>query len=66
MRPTRFRLGRCDASYFYYKLSDRSDWSYLLPSGPLPGRYIMDVLAIDRRVRLARARVTFYVVEARR
>ena len=62
----RFRPGRCDASYFLYRVSDRSDWSYLLPSRLLPGRYGLDVVARDRRGRRARAHVTFTVVEARR
>jgi hypothetical protein len=62
----RFRAGRCDARYFLYKVSDRENWSYLLPLRPAAGRYVMDVVAKDRRGRRASARVRFTVVEARR
>lgn len=62
----RFRPGRCSASYFRYKVSDRADWSYLLPTRPGVGSYAMDVTAVDRRGRRARARVHFTVVRAHR
>jgi hypothetical protein len=62
----RFRPGTCSASYFLYTISDRSDWSYLLPDRLQPGRYALDAVAVDRRGRQARAHVAFTVVEARR
>ena len=62
----RFRRGRCGAPYFLYTVSDRPDWSYLLPARPRAGRYVMDVIAVDRKGRRAPARVRFSVVEARR
>jgi hypothetical protein len=62
----RFRRGHCGASYFRYRISDRQDWSYLLPARPRAGRYVMEAAAVDRRGRRATARVHFTVVEARR
>jgi hypothetical protein len=62
----RFRAGTCAASYFLYTISDRPDWSYLLPERLRPGRYALDAVVLDRRGRQARATVTFTVVEPRR
>ena len=62
----RFRPGRCSATYFFYKVSDRTDWSYLLPTRPQAGRYVMDIVAVDRKIRRVSARVNFTVLEARR
>ena len=62
----RFRPGRCAASYFRYRISDREDWSYLLPVRPSVGGYVMEVAAVDRRGRRATARVRFTVVRTHR
>jgi hypothetical protein len=62
----RFRRGRCGASYFRYRISDRQDWSYLLPTRPRAGGYVMEVAAVDRRGRRATDRVHFTVVGAHR
>ena len=50
----------------YFAIGDRPDWSYLLPARLGQGRYVLDVIAIDKagnRDRLARgrSRVVFFV-----
>jgi hypothetical protein len=53
-----FRETRCGRS-FPFAIGDRADWSYLLPSALKPGRYVFDVIAIDKsynRDALARGR----------
>jgi hypothetical protein len=62
----RFRRGRCAARYFQYSVSNRADWSYLLPTRPRAGRYVMDAFAVDRKGRRGAARVHFTVVGRRR
>ena len=59
---TRTRCGRS----FALKIGDRADWSYLLPERLGPGRYVLDVVAIDKafnRDPLARGRnrLVFFV-----
>jgi hypothetical protein len=53
-----FVRSRCGRA-FPFKIGDRADWSYLLPQKLGPGRYVLDVIAIDRafnRDTLARGR----------
>ena len=53
-----FRRTRCGRS-FPFAIGDRADWSYLLPERLGPGRYVFDVIAIDKafnRDPLARGR----------
>ena len=57
-RKERFVPAKCGRS-FAFKASDRGDFSYLLPERLAPGRYVLDVVAIDRagnRDELARGR----------
>ena len=62
-----FRPIRCGAANGkYFKLGDRADWSYLLPAALGRGRYVLDVVAIDKagnREPLARGRnrIVFHV-----
>jgi hypothetical protein len=61
----RFRRARCGRRV-NFKIGDRQDWSYLLPRRLGPGRYVLDVIAVDKlgnRDRLARgrSRVVFFV-----
>ena len=60
-----FRRTRCGRS-FAMGIGDRADWSYLLPERLGPGRYVLDVVAIDKafnRDALARGRnrLVFFV-----
>jgi hypothetical protein len=64
-RKDRFVNARCGRS-FPFRIGDRQDWSYLLPEALAPGRYVIDVIAIDKAFnRLGRARgvnrITFTV-----
>jgi hypothetical protein len=61
----RFRRARCGRRV-NFKIGDRADWSYLLPKRPGKGRYVLDVIAVDKagnRDTLARGRnrVVFFV-----
>jgi hypothetical protein len=61
----RFRPARCGRRV-NFRIGDRQDWSYLLPSRLGPGRYVLDVVAVDKlgnRDVLARgrSRVVFFV-----
>jgi len=61
-----WRRTRCGRA-FRFAIGDRADWSYLLPKRPRRGRYVLDVIAVDRafnRDTLARGRnrVVFHVV----
>ena len=48
-RKERFIGTRCGATHgFWFRLGDRPDWSYLLPSQLARGRYVLDVNAIDK------------------
>jgi hypothetical protein len=65
--PTRerFRRSRCGRRV-YFSIGDRQDWSYLLPRRLGKGRYVLDVIAVDKlgnRDTLARGRnrVVFHV-----
>jgi len=65
--PTRerFRGSRCGRRV-NFSIGDRQDWSYLLPGRLGKGRYVLDVIAVDKagnRDRLARGRnrVVFFV-----
>jgi hypothetical protein len=57
----RFRPGRCAARYFQYRVTDRPDWSYLLPTRPAAGSYVMEAVGVDRKGRRVAARVRFTV-----
>jgi hypothetical protein len=64
-RSERFVGTRCGRGA-YFKIGDRADWSYLLPSRLTRGRYVLDAIAIDaagNRTPLARGttRVVFTV-----
>jgi len=57
-RKDRFVSARCGRS-FAFKASDRGEFTYLLPERLTPGRYVLDVVAVDRagnRDELARGR----------
>ncbi len=61
----RFRNSRCGRRV-NFAIGDRPDWSYLLPSRLGKGRYVLDVIAVDKlgnRDELARGRnrVVFFV-----
>jgi len=61
----RFRRSRCGRRV-NFSIGDRQDWSYLLPARLGKGRYVLDVIAVDKagnRDRLARGRnrVVFFV-----
>ena len=65
--PTKetFRNSRCGRRV-NFKIGDRADWSYLLPKRLGKGRYVLDVIAVDKagnRDALARGRnrVVFFV-----
>lgn len=46
-RKETFRRARCGRAYFN-RIGDRADWSYLMPETLEPGRYVLDVVAIDK------------------
>lgn len=57
-RKERFVRTRCGRSFFF-AIGDRAEFSYLLPERLSRGRYVLDVIAVDRagnRDRLARGR----------
>jgi hypothetical protein len=61
----RFRKSRCGRRV-NFSIGDRQDWSYLLPRRLGKGRYVLDVIAVDKagnRDRLARgrSRMVFFV-----
>ena len=61
----RFRPSRCGRRV-NFSIGDRQDWSYLLPKRLGKGRYVLDVIAVDKtgnRDQLARGRnrVVFFV-----
>ena len=61
----RFRRSRCGRRV-NFSIGDRQDWSYLLPNRLGKGRYVLDVIAVDKlgnRDTLARGRnrVVFFV-----
>jgi hypothetical protein len=61
----RFRPSRCGRRV-NFRIGDRQDWSYLLPRKLGRGRYVLDVIAVDKagnRDQLARgrSRVVFFV-----
>ncbi|MGA2320808.1 MAG: hypothetical protein ABSG95_08690 [Solirubrobacteraceae bacterium] len=61
----RFESARCGAGSFF-KVSSDGTFSYLLPSEPGPGRYVLDIRGTDvagNRTTLARgtSRIVFYV-----
>lgn len=65
--PTRerFRPSRCGRRV-NFSIGDRQDWSYLLPERLRAGRYVLDVIAIDKvgnrdRPVRGRNRVVFFV-----
>lgn len=62
----RFRRGRCDAGWFFYRLGDRPAWEYLLPARLRPGRYVLDVRVMDRWGRELTLSVRFTVLGAPR
>ena len=61
-RVERFRRGACGASWFFYRLGDRPQWEYLLPSRLAPGGYALDVRVMDRWGREITKRVRFTVL----
>ncbi len=46
-RTETFRRARCGRAFFN-RIGDRAAWSYLLPEALAPGRYVLDVVAIDK------------------
>ncbi len=55
------RPGHCGSARFT-RLGDDASWSYLLPARLGPGRYVLEVKALDRAFNAGRARVRFTVV----
>jgi Domain of unknown function (DUF4430) len=48
-RKERFVPSRCGSTHgYWFRIGDRADWSYLLPSQLPRGRYVLDVNAIDK------------------
>jgi hypothetical protein len=62
----RFRRGSCDATWFFYRIGDRPQWEYLLPSRLAPGAYVLDVRVMDRWGREVTKTVRFTVLGAGR
>jgi hypothetical protein len=62
----RFRPGRCDATWFFYRAGDRPDWEYLLPARLTAGLYVLDVRVMDRWGREVTGTVRFGVLGGRR
>jgi hypothetical protein len=61
----RFLARRCGTRHVF-KVGDGSKWSYLLPERLRRGRYVLDVIAMDRRrnrdvLQRGRSRVVFHV-----
>ena len=49
VKRERFVPVRCGASHgWWFRIGDRSDWEYLLPSALPRGRYVLDVNVIDK------------------
>jgi hypothetical protein len=44
----RFRKRSCKRNASWFAITDRQDWSYLLPARLRPGRYTLEVMAIDK------------------
>ena len=64
-RKEAFRSTKCGRAFFF-KIGDDADWSYLLPQRLTKGRYVLDVVAIDRAgnrdtLERGRSRVVFTV-----
>jgi hypothetical protein len=64
-RKETFRATKCGRAFFF-KIGDDADWSYLLPKRLEKGRYVLDVVAIDRAgnrdtLERGRSRVVFTV-----
>jgi hypothetical protein len=61
----RFKARAC-GKRAWFRIGDRQDWSYLLPARLQPGRYVLDVTAIDRAgnrdaIARPRTRTVFFV-----
>ncbi len=59
-------LRRACGTRHAFKVGEQADWSYLLPSRLQRGRYVLDVIAMDRRrnrdvLERGRSRVVFHV-----
>lgn len=54
------------AGYYWYRIGQQADWSYLLPQRLGPGRYVLEVAATDRRGTRVVKRVVFTVLPASR
>jgi hypothetical protein len=64
-RSERFQSRRC-GTRSWFRIGDRQDWSYLLPARLGPGRYVLDVAALDKsgnrdELVRGRSRVVFVV-----
>jgi hypothetical protein len=64
-RQERFRRTPCGRSA-PFKIGESADWSYLLPAALKPGRYVLDVIVIDRAFNRdtparGRNRIVFFV-----
>jgi hypothetical protein len=47
-KQERFRKRSCKRNAAWFAIGDRQDWSYLLPARLRPGRYTLEVIAIDK------------------
>jgi hypothetical protein len=58
----RFRGTRlCERGWYFYKVAERPDWSYLLPERLGAGRYTLEVVGTDRAGLTATSRTAFTV-----
>jgi hypothetical protein len=65
-RRERFRRYPCGRTAAPFKIGESASWSYLLPAALKPGRYVLDVIAVDRAfnrdaLERGRSRVVFHV-----
>ena len=60
------RTRLCERGWYYYKVAERPDWSYLLPGRLGAGRYTLEVVGTDRAGLTTTARTAFTVQAAPR
>lgn len=66
VKTERFRRGSCAATWFFYTIGDRPQWSYLLPSRLTAGSYTLDIVVVDKRGRRVDTVARFTVQAARK
>jgi len=62
VRLERFHDSRCLLPYFWYTITDRASWSYLLPARLPNGFYRLETEALDALGRRSRAASVFFVL----